>query len=484
MSGVGCRRLVIAGTGSGVGKTSVTLGLMAALRRRGLTVQGFKCGPDYIDPAYHRAVTGRPSRNLDTWMVTPDTMREIFLRGSEGCDISVIEGVMGLYDGKDPLANTGSTAEIAMLLEAPVLLVVNVQSMARSAAAVVLGYQKLDERVRIAGVIVNKCGSEGHYRMVKAAIEQVCGVPVIGWLKRDERLDIPERHLGLVPAIERGDLGELFEHAADLVEHGVDLDAIAALAGEAPKLQWPEERLFRGEAAALEGGSLTDAGTKVGEDASGPTIAVALDAAFNFYYPENLELLEQAGARLRYFSPLAGEKIPADADGLYIGGGFPEEFAAQLAAGEAVKADLRTRIDNGLPVFAECGGYMYLARSITDRAGVSYPMAGVIPADVRMQSKLAALGYREATALVDCPLLEKGETVRGHEFHYSTLTAELENYPYVYETKGMRGSAQEGYCRDNVMAGYTHVHFASNPRVVERFAAQCREFGGRQACLG
>jgi cobyrinic acid a,c-diamide synthase len=433
---------------------------MAALKRRGRIVQGFKCGPDYIDPTYHTAVTGRPSRNLDTWMLPHDTMREIFLRGSQGSDISVIEGVMGLYDGKDPLSNIGSTAEIAVLLDAPVILIVNVQSMARSAAAVVLGYQKLDERVRIAGVIVNKCGSKGHYEIVKAAIEQECGVSVVGWLGRDDRLDIPERHLGLVPAIERGELNPLFEHAADLVESGVDLDTIAALAEGAAKLSWPATRLFLDT-----------------KPAEGPTIAIARDAAFNFYYPENLDLLEQHGAKLVYFSPLKGEKVPADADGLYIGGGFPEEFAADLASHEEVKADLRARILGELPVFAECGGYMYLTRSITDRAGHSHPMAGIIPAEVKMQQKLAALGYREAKALTDCLLMEEGEVIRGHEFHYSSLSKDGEDYPHVYETKGLRGSGQEGYCLGNIMAGYTHVHFASNPKVVDRFIAHCIEYG-------
>lgn len=453
-------RIVIAGTGSGVGKTTITIGLMGALKRRGLYVQGFKCGPDYIDPTYHTAVTGRTSRNLDTWMLSHDTMREIFLRGSEGADISVIEGVMGLYDGKSPLANTGSTAEIAMLLDSPVILIVNAQSMARSAAAVVLGYQKLDERVRIAAVIVNKCGSQGHYQLVKSAIEQECNIPVIGWLGRDEQLEIPERHLGLIPAIERGELTPFLEHAADLIEKGIDLEAVVSLAEGAGELAWPVTRLFA-------------ATSKPGD---GPGIAVARDAAFNFYYPENLELLEQKGAKLLYFSPLAGEKVPADADGLYIGGGFPEEFAAELAAHEPVKADLKTRIGEGLPVFAECGGYMYLTRSITDREGARHEMVGVIPAEVKMQNKLAALGYREARALGDCILMERDEIIRGHEFHYSTLTAERDDYPYVYETKGLRGAGREGYFTENIMAGYTHVHFASNPKAADRFIAGCGNY--------
>ena len=275
-------RIVVAGTGSGAGKTTISSGLMAAFKRRGYTVQGFKCGPDYIDPTYHTAVTGRVSRNLDTWMLPADVMKDIFIQGSEGADLSIIEGVMGLYDGKDPLSNNGSTAEIALLLEAPVLLVVHVGSMARSAAAIVYGFIHMDERIRIAGVIVNKCGSEDHYRIVQAAIEQECGVPVLGWLGRDEGLDIPERHLGLVPAIERGELNPLFERAADRIEQGADLDRIFELSAAAPEIQKPEYSIFAANPDIAE--------PKI-------NLAVARDAAFNFYYQENLELLERRGAR-------------------------------------------------------------------------------------------------------------------------------------------------------------------------------------------
>ena len=294
-------RIVIAGTNSGAGKTTVTLGLMAALRRLGLTVQGFKVGPDYIDPSYHTALTGRPSRNLDTWMLAPHVVRELFQRGSQGADISVIEGVMGMYDGKDPLSNTGSTAEVSQLLQAPVLLVVNVSSMARSAAAVVLGFQQLEPQVRIAGVIANRVGSKGHYELVKAAIEQVCGVPVVGYLSKQETLQIPERHLGLVPALERGEMAGLFAALADAVEATVDIDRILDIAGQAAPLPAPEPTLFAGSKREPM-----------------VTIAIARDLAFNFYYPENLELLEWYGARLVTFRPLDGESVPDDADGVYI----------------------------------------------------------------------------------------------------------------------------------------------------------------------
>ncbi|GGE13280.1 cobyrinate a,c-diamide synthase [Marinithermofilum abyssi] len=453
-------RLVIAGTGSGVGKTTLTLGLLAAFTRRDHQVQGFKVGPDYIDPSYHTAVTGRPSRNLDTWMISPDRMVETFLRGSEEADLSIIEGVMGMYDGKNPLSDEGSTADIAMRLESPVVLVVNIHSMARSAAAVVLGYQHLQPRVRIAGVILNRAGSEGHYQLAKAAIEQECGVPVVGWLGRDETLSIPERHLGLIPAMERGELDSLFGRLADAVEKTVDLDSLEKLASQAPALEKPAFSLF--SARSHKGNA--------------PVIAVARDAAFNFYYPENLELLEHYGAKLQFFRPLEGEAVPEEADGLMIGGGFPEEFVKELAGDTAVKESFRQRMGEGLPTYAECGGYMYLCEEIVTGEGEAFPMVGVIPARVRMQKRLAALGYREVRALSDTVLLKKGETARGHEFHYSTLFWNEADPAHAYEVKGRRGKKKEGVVAGNLLAGYTHLHFASNPSMAERWVETCRQY--------
>ncbi|MGR6762762.1 cobyrinate a,c-diamide synthase [Paenibacillus sp. T2-29] len=463
-------RIVVAGTGSGAGKTTVTLGLMKAFADSGLRVQGFKCGPDYIDPTYHTAATGTPSRNLDSWMTSPDTVRETFIRASEGADLCVIEGVMGLYDGKDPLSNIGSTAEIAMLTDSPVLLVVDVRSMARSAAAIVLGFQRLEPKLRIVGVIVNRCGSQGHYGIVKKAIEQECGIPVLGWLKRDDGLDIPERHLGLVPAVERGELEPLFQRTAELIRAGTDLDALRALADSAPPLRLPEHPLFPPD-------RLPTAGHEA-ETGERPVIAVARDAAFNFYYPENMDLLRHAGAEIVYFSPLAGERVPEHANGLYLGGGFPEEFAADIAANTGFLQDIRNAVSQDMPVFAECGGYMVLARTLTDRAGHAHHMAGVIPSDVRMQEKRAALGYREATALQDCLLLEAGETIRGHEFHYSVMSYDesAAPYPFAYQTKGMRGLQSEGYAKGNLLAAYTHIHLASLPKAAVRWVEKCRAY--------
>lgn len=455
----GSRRIVIAGTGSGAGKTTVTIGLMAALKRKGHVVQGFKCGPDYIDPTYHTAVTGRASRNLDSYMLSHDAVKEIFVRGAQGADISIIEGVMGMYDGKEATSDKGSTAEISILTASPVLLVVNCQSMARSAAAIVKGFQLLNPAARIVAVIANKVGSEGHYKIVKAAIEQECGIPVAGFLKRESELEIPERHLGLVPSVERGELTPLFDKLAELIAETVDLEQIWELAQAEPL--HAEPKLF----------AQTGAPERV-------TIAVAKDPAFHFYYPENLELLQAYGARLQFFSPLAGESVPTDADGLYIGGGFPEEFASELSQNESVLQSFREAIASGLPTLAECGGFMFLTEAIVTTEGDSYPMVGIIPGKVTMQKKLAALGYREVRGKEGNFLLGTEEIAKGHEFHYSTYQADAE-LPHAYETKGLRGMKPEGYAQGNLVAGYTHLHFGSNPELVLRWIERCAEVSAR-----
>lgn len=450
------KRLVIAGTGSGVGKTTFTIGLMAALKTRGLTVQGFKCGPDYIDPTYHTAVTGRPSRNLDSWMLDEDTVLEVLHRGSHDADISIIEGVMGFYDGKNPLSDHGSTAEISVLTKSPVLLIVNCASMARSAAAIVKGFQALSDQPNIVGVIANRVGSEGHYKIVKTAIEQECKIPVVGYMKRESDIEIPERHLGLIPSIERGELSPFFEKLGSLIEETIDLDKIVELA-DAPPIEAPFTSLFKKRE-----------GKKV-------KIAVAKDAAFNFYYVENLELLEAFGAELTYFSPLKGEVLPEGTNGLYLGGGFPEEFAAELAQQVSVKESIKNTILNGLPTLAECGGFMYLTESITTTDEEVYGMVGVIPGRVTMQRKLASLGYRTIIGEEGNYLLPKGMEAKGHEFHYSTYTAH-QDHPYAYETVGMRKANKEGFMGYNLVAGYTHFHFATCTGLIENWLRKCQSY--------
>ncbi|KFZ43811.1 cobyrinic acid a,c-diamide synthase [Anoxybacillus sp. KU2-6(11)] len=449
------RRIVVAGTGSGVGKTTVALGLMSAFKQKGYVVQGFKCGPDYIDPTYHTAVTGRRSRNLDSWMGNEQIVRHVCRRGSEGAHLSIIEGVMGLFDGKRATTNEGSTAEISIMTESPILLVVDCSGMARSAAAVVGGFQRFDERVRIVGVIANRVGSEGHFRLVKEAIERQCGIPVVGYLLKENDLKIPERHLGLVPSVERGELQPFFDELGKRISETVDLDAIWDLA---------------------EANELTSTPFIAPKQTYDVRIAIAKDAAFHFYYEENLEMLQAYGATLVYFSPLAGECVPNDVHGLYIGGGFPEEFAAELARHEKVKRSIAEAIQNGLPTLAECGGFMYLTEGIETTDGQYYEMIGIIPGHVRMQQTLAALGYREVTGGEGNFLFEQ-DKAKGHEFHYSTFLPHVEE-KFAYEVKGLRGCKKDGYMDKRLVAGYVHFYFPSNPLLVERWLKTCTEVKG------
>lgn len=447
---------MIAGTGSGVGKTTVTIGLMSAFRKKGLTVQGFKCGPDYIDPSYHTAVTNRVSRNLDSWMLSKEMVLDIFTHGSKGSDISIMEGVMGFYDGKDPRTDEGSTAEISIITESPVLLVVNCASMARSAAAIVKGFQLLSKGPNIVGVIANKVGSEGHFKLVKTAIEQECNVPVIGYLKRELDIEIPERHLGLIPSIERGELDSFFEKLGDLVLETVDIDHLLELS----------------QAGPIDTEITTSLFEKKHENSV--KIAVAKDAAFNFYYPENLEILEAQGAELVYFSPLANEPLPENIDGLYIGGGFPEEFAKELSESHIAKQTIKYAIEQGLPTLAECGGFMFLTDSIETTDGNRYEMVGIISGVAKMHTKRVALGYREISGRQGNFLINENQKARGHEFHYSTFEPNKE-IQHAYETKGMRGTKLEGCLIHHVVAGYTHFHFASCPALVGNWIKFCKE---------
>ncbi len=450
------RRIVIAGTDSGVGKTTITIGLMAALKKKGLVVQGFKCGPDYIDPTYHTAVTKRTSRNLDSWMLNEEIVKGILKNGSIGADISIIEGVMGFYDGKDPRSDKGSTADISVVTNSPVILVVNCASMARSAAAIVKGFQCLSEEVNVVGVIANRVGSEGHFQLVKTAIEQECQVPVIGYLQREIDIEIPERHLGLIPSIERGELDGFFDRLGDLILETINIEHLLELSKTDPLEMDDTLSLFQKKAETT------------------CRIAVAKDAAFNFYYQENLELLEAHGAELIYFSPLAGEVLPANVDGLYLGGGFPEEFVDNLAKENEVKESIKVAIEAGMPTLAECGGFMYLTEAIVTTNQKEYEMVGIIPGKVEMQTKLAALGYREISGKDGNFLLLNGIKAKGHEFHYSTFHSKKE-IPFAYETKGMRGVTSEGYMALNLVAGYTHFHFASCPQMVENWIQKCKE---------
>ena len=453
------RRIMVAGTGSGAGKTTVAIGLMAAYKALGYTVQGFKCGPDYIDPTFQSAVTGRAARNLDSWMCGAPAVQEIFTRGVKEADIAIIEGVMGLFDGKDPLSDTGSAAEIAEITNTPVLLVVDCGGMARSAAAIVKGFQKLSPRIRLCGVVANRVGSKGHYELIRQAVEKECEIPVVGYLIKDEDLHMPERHLGLVPAIERGELQPFFQKLSETIQQCFHLDVLYALMNKEPLHK--QNPLF----------GLPETEKRV-------RIAVAKDKAFHFYYPENLELLEHYGAEIVYFSPLRGEKVPLGVHGLYLGGGFPEEFASELSVQKDVHASVHKAVESGMPVLAECGGFIFLTETIETVGGEVYPLVGVVPGKVRMQPRLAALGYREISGANGNFLLGPDDHARGHEFHYSIFEPS-EDFPSGYLTSGLRGEKEEGFLKRNLVAGFTHIHFASNPKIAKRWVDQCVQYKDR-----
>jgi cobyrinic acid a,c-diamide synthase len=436
-------RIVVAGTSSGAGKTSVACGLIAALRSRGHVVQGFKVGPDYIDPSYHALASGRPGRNLDAFLSGPELVAPLFLHGAAGADVAVIEGVMGLFDGASGRGELASTAHVAKLLDAPVLLVIDAASMARSAAAIVHGYRTFDPDVEIAGVVVNKVGSDHHVELLREAIEPL-GVPVVGALRRDDRVAAPERHLGLVPAIEREarTLGAI-EALGEAVLAHVDLGGVLALARSAPP---------------LAGAAWSPSEPPPGRPASA-TIAIARGPAFSFHYEENLELLRAGGATLAPFDPTTDAALPEDAGALILAGGFPEIFGAELSANVALREQVAAFARAGRPVLAECGGLLYLCEELD-----GLPMCGVLPARGRMAGRLS-IGYREAVAQSESALWDAGEQVRGHEFHYSAVEGEGAT-AWALTARGR--TRPEGLVAGGVHGSYLHVHWAAFPQAARR----------------
>jgi cobyrinic acid a,c-diamide synthase len=417
-------RVVIAGTSSGAGKTTVACGLIGALRARGTQVQGFKVGPDYIDPSHHALASGRPGRNLDAFLSGPELIAPLVRHGAQGAEMAVIEGVMGMFDGASGRGELASTAHVAKLLRAPVLLVVDAAAMARSAAAIVHGYRTFDPDVNVAGVIFNRVGSEHHEQLLREALADLSPpLPVLGALRRDERIATPERHLGLVPAGEReaaarAALGAL----ADAMARYTDLEAIERIARRAPELAgatwsaWPAEVPGAGAGGGARGTGAPSAaapGAAIDAPAGAPRIALAAGPAFSFHYEENLELLRAAGAELAPFDPLSDEALPEDASALLLAGGFPEVYGAELEANAQLRAHVAAFAASGRPVLAECGGLLYLAQELD-----GHEMCGALPIRARMSERLT-LGYREAVAASATPWLDAGERVRGHEFHYT-----------------------------------------------------------------
>jgi cobyrinic acid a,c-diamide synthase len=438
-------RIVVAGTSSGAGKTTVACGLIGALRAAGLVVQGFKVGPDYIDPSYHALASRRPGRNLDAFLSGPDLIPQLARHGSAGADVAVVEGVMGMFDGASGRGELASTAHVAKLLRAPVVLVVDAEAMARSAAAIVHGYRTFDPDVDVAGVIFNRVGSDHHEELLREATAEL-GVPVLGALRRDERVVAPERHLGLVPAGEREDRTHAaLDALAEAATRYVDLEAVERLARTAPPLDGP--------AWSPEPDHPTTAAR----------VAIARGPAFSFHYEENLELLAAAGAQLVSFDPIADEALPDGADALVLAGGFPEVFGAELEANARLRADVAAFAVSGRPVLAECGGLLYLGAELDGRA-----MCGVLPLRSRMAGRLT-LGYREATAITATPWLPPGQTVRGHEFHYSTVEPIGVAAPPAWRLSARGTSLEEGAVQGGVQASYLHVHWAAHRDIAHRF---------------
>jgi len=449
-------RLLFAAPMSGSGKTTLTAGVIAALRRRGLHVAPFKCGPDYIDLGYHALAAGRPCHNLDSWLVDPEQMTGILARRGAGTDLALIEGVMGLFDGYGATSDTGSSAHIARLTATPVIIVLDARAMSRTAAALIAGLRDFDRRLQIGGVILNRVGSSRHAALIRNAIEQTIGVPVLGFLERAPELTLPERHLGLVPVAEPGRWQEWLTNVADRVAATIDLDHLLDIARTAPPLA----------VTPLPTVSSPDMNTK-------PVIAVARDEAFNFIYPDNLDLLQAAGAELAFFSPLRDVALPERTAAIYLCGGFPELYATQLSANATLRQAIRIAAEAGMPIYAECGGLMYLTETLIDQHGRAFSMVGVLPGQSRMTQRLT-LGYRTITPQADTWLWRTGETLRGHEFHYSVWAERPPTLPSLYTClpdELRPHTATEGVVIKNTLASYIHIHFLSCPHAAERFVA-------------
>ncbi|MEG1602194.1 MAG: cobyrinate a,c-diamide synthase [Cloacibacillus sp.] len=452
-------RLVIAAVQSGSGKTTITSGVIAALSASGLRVHPYKIGPDYIDPGYLSAAAGGRADNLDTWLTDEPAMKSIFAEASEEADISIIEGVMGLYDGGR--GGVSSTAAIAKALRAPVLLVIDVRSMGESAAAIAKGFRDYDPSVDIRGVIINRYGSENHRTMAAEAIEKI-GLPVIGAVPRNKEAEVRERHLGLLP-VEENSNKEHIENVRRMIEPAIDLKKIVEIAKSAPPLEAP------------------NACEKTTPQSPRVKIAVAKDEAFSFYYPESLAVLEAFGAEIAPFSPLSDEGIPEGCCGLIFGGGFPEVFAERLAANENMKASVREAAEGGMPIYAECGGFMYLTRAMAGFDGIAREMAGVVPAECKMNDSLRTVGYVTATALADCVIAKKGETLRGHEFHFSSMEPLAPAQSAFLFTKNRTGESYPGgFANENILGSYLHLHFAGFPKAAERFVQQCAKYAAKR----
>ena len=449
-------RIILAGTGSAVGKTTISTGIMKALSEK-YNVQPFKVGPDYIDPSYHTLATNNVSRNLDSFFMKSGQVRDSYLKAMDGKDIAIIEGVRGLYEGIDSVNDIGSTASIAKSLQAPVILIINSRSLVKSAAALVLGFKALDPEINIAGVILNKVKNKAHYEKTKRSIEEITKTEVIGGIIRDDSISIEERHLGLVPAREKENSLKYIDIWSEVIKNSIDLDRLVEIAREAPKIKSDIIPIWN---------KLNKQPVKIG---------IAYDEVFNFYYKENIESLEANNAKIEYFSPLNDEELP-DVDGLYIGGGYPELFSKQLSANEKMLKDIKTFHQEDRPIFAECGGLMYLMNSIHEDKVVNiYPYKAILT------DRVQALKYTIAEVKEDNIISKKGEKFHGHEFHYSKVLVDAANIKHKLAFDILRGKGsynnQDGFIEGNTLASYVHTHVAAMPNFGGNLAISSYELG-------
>lgn len=452
-------RMVIASPWSCSGKTTIAIGLMGALSKMGLRVQPFKIGPDFIDPSYHTAITGVRSRNLDTWLTSKRAVLGIFNEATYKADLAIIEGVMGLFDGIDGKSEAASTSEIAKILRAPVILVLDILNLARSAGALALGCKNFDKKIEIRGVILNRVTSERHARWAAEAIESKTHIPVLGAIPYDDSLVMPERHLGLIPTWERGELKNFFDNLIEKITSGVDLSRIMRIAKSAEKLPKTRLVLFKKSREKIK-------------------IGVAFDEAFNFYYWDNLDIFRAYGAEIKFFSPIHDKCLPEDITGIYIGGGFPEVLAKDISKNNIMKKSVKKAIEDEMPLYAECGGLMYLVKSVVDFDGRRNSMVGLFNGDAYMRRKLEALDYTLAKVLIDNPMSRKGQKLRGHEFHFSSIEGLPKDTKFAYLLMRGKGitDGRDGLKDHGCLASYMHLHFAQDFSLVENFIGACERY--------
>lgn len=454
----GVPRIILAGTHSGVGKTTITIGIIGALAKRGISVQPYKIGPDYIDTGFHKCIAGRPSRNLDSYFLERDILLELFSRQAKKVSFSVIEGVMGLYDGLASNSEIGSTAHVAKILKAPVILIIDAGKIAASVSALVLGYKMFDPDINVAGCILNRIKNNSHYQILKESIEKKCRIKVLGYLPKDNSLFLAERHLGLKPAGEVIPTG-IYTKIRKAVERYIDIDAVFTIGNKASALPHFKPVIFTDKPARKD-----------------ISIAVAMDKSFHFYYQDNLDILEHFGARLCFFSPLKDKYLPLGVSGIYIGGGFPEIFAKELADNKTLLTELKMKSREGMPIYAECGGLMYLMRELCTKDKRVFPMAGIFPGRTQMGKGLRMFGYYDVETECDTILGKQAITFRGHVFHWSYVTGMPADTTSAFRLKKGKHFYRDGYLKGNTVATYLHLHFGSNISVAKNFVESCRNY--------